>query len=276
MGTGSSPTGRGRGPAEDALISRLRSLPAPPEPDPRFTGELRSQLVSIAPRLLAEAAEDGVAEPVPRPRRVTALRKPLLAVVGAAAVLVLLLGLAIQQSTGALPGQSLYGLKRAGEDFRLSVTGSSAERGLRYLKLATSRAGEAARLLDGTTATAGVASLVRSTLASADSETRDGMRLLGDAAVARRSTAPIGPVGAWAATQQEQLGTLLRYLPAGPARAQAQASLALVARVAARSSALSADLGCGCLSAARSDDLGPLPCTGCPPRHPDLPNPTHS
>lgn len=251
---------------EAELISRLRELPDGPRPDPRFKAELRSQLVAIAPRIIAESADEqrrSSPHPHRRPSRGFArVRRPLLAIGGAAAVLVLLLGLAVNLSGGALPGQSLYGLKRASEDFKLSVSGDSdADKGLQYLKLASSRASESSKLLGSATASDSKAALVASTLRTADAETRSGMKLIGDAALATKSTKPAAPVQAWARGQIAAITALLPDLPAGSSGgSQAKASLALLERVDGRVDEWVSDFNKGCLSTANSDDLGPKGC----------------
>lgn len=264
MGAGKNTRSGGRD-VESELISRLQSLPDKPQPDPRFKAELRTQLVSIAPRIVAE----GVAEAKKSPRRHrkpargwARARTPLLAIGGAAAVLVLLLGLAVHVAGGALPGQSLYGLKRASEDFKLSVDGGSdSEKGLKYLKLASSRTAESNKLLGSATAASmSQETLIASTLRTADAETRTGMQLLGSAALSSGSAATIAPIKDWAAGQTKAVQSLLPDLPAGPGLDQARASIALLRQVTARVAAWNADLNKGCLSKARSDDLGPLGC----------------
>ncbi len=255
-GDGSTPN------TEQELTARLRALPLSPTPDPRFRNDLRTQLVSIAPRIIAEAAE---AADAPAPVREPAgagflgrLRQPLLACGGAAAVLVLLLGLAVWVANGALPGQSLYGVKRASENFQLSVAGGDTGRGKAYLQQATNRAKEASKLGSDQT------SLLLSTLANADSDGRTGMQLLGQAAVSQKSADPLAGVAGWASAQQDRLTGLGDELPAGSAKTRLQASLVVVQRIATRATQLKAELGCGCLSRTKADELGPLPCTSCP------------
>ena len=251
---------------EPELIARLRGLPEQPRPDPRFAAELRSQLVAIAPRIVAESADEQRRPSPSRHRRpsrgLARVRRPLLAIGGAAAVLVLLLGLAVSLSGSALPGQSLYGLKRASEDFKLSVSGGSdAEKGLQYLKLAHTRVTESAKLVGATTASDAKADLVASTLRTADSETRNGLRLIGKAALDSRSTKPAASIPAWAKGQTTAITALVADLPAGSTGlAQAKASLALLERVRTRVDQWMTDFTKGCLSAARSDDLGPKGC----------------
>jgi hypothetical protein len=260
---------------EAELISRLRQLPVGQLPDERFKAELRSQLVAITPRIVAESAsEPAAAKALPDPpragsRRLALLRRPLIAFTGAAAVLVLLLGLAVWMAGGALPGQSLYGIKRASENFQLSVAGSDTSKGEKYLQFASSRAGESSKLVGSGPVSSHTASLVASTLRAADSDTRNGVRLLTGSAVSGVSADPLTKIADWLGPQRSRLATLAPKLPAGPARTQDSTSLALLQRVAARISQLKAELGCTCLSTTHTDDLGPLPCPGCVAKSPN-------
>ena len=249
---------------EAELISRLRALPAPPAPDERFLAELRTQLVAITPRIVDESRE--LADPPSQPARrgrLASFRRPLMSLAGAAAVLVILLGCAVWFSGGALPGQSLYGIKRASENLQLSLAGSPSDKAMKYLRFAASRAKESSSLI-GSAPSDRVDQLVTTALRSADGDTRNGVRLLDQAAVSQHSVAPLAPLPAWLSEQSGRIGALARTLPAGPARSQAAASLTLLHQAAVRASQLKAQLNCGCLSTTRSDALGPLPCTSCP------------
>lgn len=274
MGAGRFTAGSGtRRKVEAELIGRLRQLPVGELPDERFKAELRSQLVAIAPRFVEESATP-TAGPPSQPtgsRRFVVLRRPLIAFTSATAALVLLLSLAVWMAGGALPGQSLYGIKRASENFQLSVAGSDTSKGVKYLKFAHSRASESSKLIGAGPASPDVASLVASTLRTADSDTRNGVRLLGDEAVSNVSADPLTKISSWLGPQRAQIAALVPKLPAGPGRSQAVASLALLRQVAVRTSQLRAELGCTCLSTAHADNLGPLPCAGCTVRSPNVP-----
>jgi hypothetical protein len=270
--------GRGRA-AEQDLIERLRGLPSGPEPDPDFTRELRAQLVAITPRIVAESgSQPATRRPVRAAGFLRRARRPLIAMVSATAVLVSLLGLAVWVSHGALPGQSLYGIKRAGENFSLSLADGDTGKGKAYLQQATSRAAETTKLLGDPSAqspmTGQLAKLLATTLQNADSDTRSGMQLLGKAAVDQRSSAPIASLPDWVRAQRARLAELQSRLPAGSARSQAQNSLALLQRVATRLAQWRSELGCGCLSPDNADDIGPKPCTSC--RAPIRPTPALS
>jgi uncharacterized membrane protein YgcG len=273
---------------ETDLITRLRSLPVGPRPDPRFKSDLRSQLVSITARVVAESATDASAvsgrgaQLTAKSSRagvgvLRAVRQPLLAFAAAAAVLVMLLGAAVWISSGSLPGDSLYGVKRASENVQLSLATSDADKGRTYLEFARNRVNEAIRLLGRPSAGASsgviaagrvsdhTAKLVIETLASADSDSRSGVQLLGRSAVTNLSADPLAKLDSWLPDQRAKLSQVLDRSPAGALHDRTQGSVNLLQRVAARSDALKKNLGCPCLAAAVSDDLGPLPCSPCQP-----------
>ena len=292
---------------EAELISRLRTLPKP-IPDAQFRSDLRSQLVAITARIVTESATPASAGSTarstvgsgstagstlgsgstasagssgrrsrPRAGVLRALRRPVLAFAGASAVLVLLLGMAVWMSGGSLPGQSLYGVKRASENAQLSMARSDTDKGRAYLQLAGSRLHEAADLLkkpaaaaaggniDGGRISAHTASLVIDTLLSADTDSRSGMQLLGGAAVAQLSKEPLASVSNWLPGQRALVIGVRDRIPLGSLHNRAQASLELLDKIAARTTQLTSRMGCPCLSRARSDELGPLPCNACGP-----------
>jgi hypothetical protein len=279
---------------ETDLISRLRSLPVGPRADSLFKSDLRSQLVSITARIVAESASEASIAAAHGARAAAkdsragaqvgvrgvlgALRRPVLAFASAAAVLVLLLGMAVWISGSSLPGDSLYGVKRASENFQLSLAGNDTEKGRTYLDLARNRVTEAAKLLGkpdamaagpGFVATGGVSAhtskLVTEALASADSDSRSGMQLLGKAAVANMSADPLQKLTGWLPAQQSRMTEVLNRIPAGALHNRAKSSLDLLSRVSARADALKANIGCPCLALVVSDDLGPVPCSPCDP-----------
>lgn len=278
---------------EQDLTARLRQLAPPPAPAPDFKADLRFQLASITARVVAESAAEepaGRAATSPTPRGVASglLRRPILAFTGASTVLVVVLGLMVWLSGGSLPGQSLYRVKRANENVQLSMAGGDAAKGRTYLSLAANRIHEATDLLGkpdalawaapsrlgrspgtavvlaaGGAVSAHTLALVNDTLANADTDTRNGMQLLGRAAVSQVSAGPLATLIAWSPAQQADLTVLRTRAPASALRDRVQASLDVLARVEARATALKAEMGCPCLSLAVADSLGPLPCGPC-------------
>jgi len=275
--------GPGRSDAEAKLVSRLRALPGP-TPEAGFRSDLRTQLVAITGRIVSESetapapagtSEVATSRAARRPLR--ALRRPALALVGATTVLALLLGMAVWMSSGSLPGQSLYGVKRASENVQLSMAGGDEAKGQAYLQLAGNRVREAAKLLSHPSALPGrpgaaggrigphTASLVSDTLASADEDTVHGMQLLGRAAVGQMSKDPLSKMLTWWPDQNTRMVEVRNRIPAGSLRNRAQVSVAPLQRIATRTGQLGKAMGCSCLSRAQSDDLGPVPCTSCGP-----------
>lgn len=281
--------GRGAGGStvEAELISRLRTLPGP-TPQVQFRADLRAQLVAITARIVSESSTEAVTGPTAgklvgrRSRAVGShalrtLRRPVLAMAGASTVLALLLGMAVWMSSGSLPGQSLYGVKRVSENVQLSMAGSDVAKGEAYLQLAGNRVREAAELLsqpsampaaggisaDGGRITPRTASLVTETLNSADADSIHGMQLLGRAAVAQLSKEPLAKMSDWLPQQRTLMVEVRDRIPAGALNTRAQASLLLLQRIATRTDQLTSAMGCSCLAQALADELGPLPCTGC-------------
>jgi hypothetical protein len=277
---------------EADLISRLRELPGP-VPEARFKSELRAQLVAITARIVSEstaASRDTPATAVSGSSHpagggtLRRLRRPMLALAGASTVLVLLLGMAVWMAGGSLPGQSLYGVKRASENVQLSMAGTDTAKGKEYLQLAGNRVREVADLLsqpsamlatggvsaDGRQVSAHTASLISDTLASADEDSVNAMQLLGRAAVAQLSREPLTKLSDWLPGQRDRMTEVRDRIPASALRTRVQASMMLLQRIATRTVQLTSAMGCPCLSRALADELGPVPCTTCGA----VPNPT--
>ncbi|GGV33406.1 DUF5667 domain-containing protein [Streptomyces griseoflavus] len=149
-----------------ALASGLGALPKP-ELDPEVKVVQRAQLVAAFEAMLQEGTAAGEASdqavPEQRSRRArgahratplgklrprSRLAKGLTAgglTVGVAAGA---LGGVAVASSDALPGDSLYGLKRGIEDVKLGLADGSDERGRVYLDHASTRLGEARRLME--------------------------------------------------------------------------------------------------------------------------------
>ena len=285
-------------PVVSALIGHLRALPAGPSMRADFRAELRAQLVAATPRLVAEgvAADDSPAT-TDRLRaawqslRAGASRIPMrrpLAVVGSLVVIFgLLLAGAVWMSSRTLPGDSLCGLKRASENVQLSLISGDGARGREYLSLARKRASEVTSLLSKASASAAgagpqasgginehAASLVADTLDAADSDLRNGTRLLTGQAVHNTSNGPLATLSAWAPGQIARLSAAADRIPAGSLHQRAVASKQLAERVFERANQLSRDMGCNCLRSTSTDDLGPQPCQGaCNPAPAKSPNP---
>lgn len=308
---------KSRDPRIRAVLEQLKTLPVNPAPRAHFRAELRAQLVAVAPRIIADGITEDAAmiDIVPRPapaqlrpgagaksatppvRATTQARArrsrptdtvwqrlramPIIRPLGVAAsvitVFALLLGGAVWLSQKALPGDSMYGLKRAGERVELALASNDTERAQDYLDFATTRVDEAKQLISGSgfsasgsgvLAAGGVSArtvdLVSAALASADSDTKSASRLLGGVAVSQGSSSPLSSMMTWAPQQLARLKELAAAMPAGELRTRTTTSTKLVHAVAARASTLGGNVDCACAGTTGSDELGPVPCRSCP------------
>jgi hypothetical protein len=276
------------------LVVALHRLEFAPPPPSHFRAELRSQLVAVAPRLITESAES-LASLARGPaghravRRARGWRRPLALVTGTLVLLAFLLGGAVWMSQRALPGDALYGLKRAGESLDFDFTSGDTARSRLLLSFATTRADEVSALLGRDTAMAlGVgpqaggavnsrtAALVRSTLDSANSDVHHAAQLLGAQAVRQHSAAPLQIMTAWAPGQLGRLRAIAARIPTGSSlHHTALASDSIVTTALRRARQLAANSGCSCLSTAPIDGYGPRPCgTPCGPAVTPSPSPT--
>jgi hypothetical protein len=116
-------------------------------------------------------------------------------------------GGAAAASTNALPGDTLYGLKRGMEDLRLDLAGGKADRGRVYLDNASTRLNEARRLMERQKAgdlDDDQLAEVRRTLASMHTDASKGHLLLSEA---YRSNGSIGPLRTLSAFNDKSSGT---------------------------------------------------------------------
>lgn len=257
-----------RGDERDARVVTMLQELAPRlevEPDPEYRRAARQRLVAMAAvrtpepvrpsplrRLLAARAVDA---PAGRWRtRVTAgLAGAALTVTSLAALVAL--------STGASPGDVLYGVKRGTEQTQLALAGDS--RGQALLDLARTRLDELAGL-DGD------AALVRSTLATMDDQTTEGVSLFLSRALDTSDTASLDRLSSWTADQSAQLDAVRAEVPTAAADDVA-GSLGLLDAVSQRVDGMRVALDCpDGVELAGTDRFGPVP-AGC--RGPDATQP---
>lgn len=191
-------------------------------------------------------------------------------VTGACAVM-LLGALTVLLSRGALPGEMLYGIKRASENAEIGLTSGQEAKGQRHLDFASTRLEEVSDLIarQGATAAgagpvaAGIgpdeAGLVLDNLRAFDEQARTGSRL-----ILPLTAQPTGPspaeLGEWARSQSARLDTLSPSLD-GDGRTAAAGSQQMLQRLDQRATALGGPQRCA--TGEESDDLGPLPVGEC-------------
>jgi hypothetical protein len=289
-----------RDPRVRAVVAALATLPSP-EPRPEFRAELRAQLVAIAPRIISESAEatttpliDIVPGKAPtqstgaaaaRPRhtdsalariRRISIGRPLAVAASVITAFAILFGGAVWMSQKALPGDTLYGLKRASESWQLATDTNPTDKARDYLKFANTRVDEAHALAERASASAAgsglqaggfdshTADLIESTLASADHDVTSASSLLGKQAVQSKSSSPLDVLTSWAPDQLSRLRDLASAMPDGALRARTQSSARLVRAAVHRANKLAATVHTGCPSTSSTDQLGPLPISSCP------------
>jgi hypothetical protein len=119
-------------------------------------------------------------------------------------------------STNALPGDSLYGLKRGMEDMRLNLTGDESNRGQVYLDLASVRFQEARRLMErarNTDLDDDSVAEVRKALSGMQQEASEGHRLLHTAYQRNGSLQPMEALSAFSTTYRKGWSELRDRLP---------------------------------------------------------------
>ncbi|MGY1602832.1 DUF5667 domain-containing protein [Geodermatophilus sp. SYSU D00815] len=265
---------------EESLVARLADLGTAldGEPDPAFREATRARLVAMAAvrspepagrralRRLAGATAVETAAARWRGRLTAALA-------GAAVAVTALAGLA-GVSSGAQPGDPLYGVKRGTEQTQLALAGDST-RGQTLLDFASIRLAELEQLLAegatalpavpagsaGTTVLAADAApeLVVDVLRTMDAQTAEGAAWLTTRAVDQRDPAPLTELLDWAADQSDGLVALAPDVP-GDAREAVDSSLALLTDVRARGTGLQEAVACPAGPATDgADALGPRP-----------------
>ncbi|MFF3288425.1 DUF5667 domain-containing protein [Streptomyces sp. NPDC003023] len=215
------------------LAHGLGELPKP-EMDPEVKVVQRAQLVAAMESLLQEGRGGASAGPtVPEQRasgrgahRASPLRKlrprsrwskGLAAgglTVGVAAGA---FGGVAAASSDALPGDSLYGLKRGMEDFKLGLADEDTDRGELYLDQASTRLSEARRLMErGRVGTLDHESLgeVRRTLTGMRHDVTEGHRLLSAAYERDGSLAPMAALNSFSRSHRDAWDGLRDRLPA--------------------------------------------------------------
>jgi len=228
--------------------------------DPEFQEGLRAMLMATIEREGIGATAVNTPEPPARRRPAgeskmswlpARSRRARSAVVVSLAVGTLAVSGMSAASGEAMPGDTLYGMKRSTERAQLALASSQVSRGQLYLEFAKTRMNEAA-------AVRGDAPGLAIVLDDMDNETRQGVKLLTTSAIDRRDTAPLDAVDAFVATQRQTLTGMLSAVTGG-ARNRAVGSLQTLDSVKKRTEALRGTLRCGDFTGMTSDDLGPTP-----------------
>ncbi|HUR03344.1 MAG TPA: DUF5667 domain-containing protein [Nonomuraea sp.] len=166
--------GRGRRSRERVLghLTELRRLPLGGGPAAAFRERLRAELLSAHPTLLSARSADPV-RPARRSRRRHARRLSWLSQVATSGLTAAMM-LSAFATYQALPGDTLYPLKRAAESTLVRLSADDVQRAERELSSAKTRASEVARLLGSSSD----GPLVTKTLTEMEESTRSGISRL--------------------------------------------------------------------------------------------------
>jgi hypothetical protein len=228
---GSHAAARHADPEQGALLALAATLAEQPRPvlDPERKTVQRAQLIAAMEQALADGSFPVTAR-VPeqrgdgqggshRLRRLTPAGKLTrrLAVGGlTVGVAAGAFGGVAAASTHALPGDTLYGLKRGMEDLKLDMASGDASRGKVYLDMASTRLQEARRLMDrGRSGPLDDESVseVRKALSGMHQEAAEGHRLLSQAYQEDGSLQPIETLNSFAAAHRQGWSDLRGKLP---------------------------------------------------------------
>ena len=240
-----------------ALAQQLQALPLGPSDD--FRASLRTRLLAVAAVAPAELAAPS---PVDRARAWVSGWRVQRGLAAATASMAAVIGIAGVSTAGvrSLPGDPFYSVKRGTENVQLALTRGDVARGKRHLVVAETRLDEVGELVGSPNALAGLGmgdptvaayafggssgELIRETLGDMDASTRTGTRLLTEAYLDDRETAPLKALASFVRRQKAGLADVIPALPAEAQAAGAQ-SLQLVAEVETRANALLENGVCG-------------------------------
>jgi hypothetical protein len=194
----------------------------------------------------------GVAAASETPHRHTALG------VSAAAALVLLAvtGGGALFSRGALPGDTLYGVKQTTESGLVALTpgGNKAQR---QLDVASTRMDEVQQLSSSQAPAADKGADISQALRGFNEQTTAASHSWLSGPNASNS----GALASWASTQSQRLSSMRSSMPTS-AQPDADNSLHMLEQVRTRASALNSRSGCDTVTSGQSDQFGPIPARG--------------
>lgn len=224
---------------------------------------------SLRDRLMAEAAQHGIGataaateaaddEPAVEEIAERRPRSKLLLAGGAVAGVLAISGVATA-SGSAVPGDTLYDVKRSTEQAQLALAGSDVNSGQLYLQFARTRMSEASALRSDATS-------LQRVLDDMDQQTRQGVKLITDAAVSRKDNAPLDLINGFVSSQRADALAMLPDVTDPATRQRLLGSIALIDQAQGRSTQLRMWLDCTAGRQLVTDDLGAVPqrCSAAP------------
>jgi len=233
---------------ELAVVAALRDLGEAGAPDLETRQRIRAE---IAGRL--ETAAATTERRRWRPRTADLVAAALFLVMAAT-------GLTLVLSRNALPGDPLYGLKRAGESTSLGLTFGDQARAQKHLEFATNRVNELGELAaDGGATEADY----RTAVDGFATDLRAGVAQLTEVATGDEGgTQQLSDLRLWARNQEERLASQQKSGLTPAAAAAVGDARGLLGKVLQRSTDLVARMNCYEITTGTSDELGLLPAKG--------------
>jgi hypothetical protein len=188
-------------------------------------------------------------------------RRGLLGISAAAALMVLAVtGGGAMFSQGALPGDSLYGVKQTTESALVGLTPGQGNKAQRQLDYAATRIDEVQQLNSAQVPADNRGADISQALQGFNEQTASGSRLW-LASAGSGNSAELGTLANWAQTQSQKLSAMRSSMPAS-AQPDADHSLRILEDLRTRATSLSNRQGCDKVTSGDSDQLGPLPAKG--------------
>jgi hypothetical protein len=248
---------------ELAVVTMLRRA----APDPTVTRLDDDARARIRAKVLT-AATAPQPEPRPRPRRRLGIiptagpRGRLLVAFGALFCLIVALsGMAMLVSENAVPGDALYGVRKAAESAAVGLTMGEQARGEKHLQFAADRVSDLDALIaQHPDPNSGPVGDYLTAFADFDTDASAGSTDLTDFGAGNAPNVLTGLRG-WAGNQGDRIAALNVGLPASAKAADAR-SVALLSRIEQRTTALLARTSCYTVTSGITDDIGVLPATG--------------
>lgn len=195
----------------------------------------------------------------PTGRRRPSVRRRFGVLVTCVAALAVLAGIAATASKNALPGDALYGVKRATESTGGLFTFGDQAEATQQLEVARTRMDEVQGLLQSGSAPDSAA--ITTAMNDFNTATATGSRMMLSADRAGGAdSSQLADLRTWATAQNDRMAEMQSSWPEANA-SDAEESKTLLDRVLTRTEALRARTGCADGGTAAVDDLGPLPST---------------
>lgn len=225
---------------ELAVVAALRELGPAGGPDPATRERIRAEI------------EGRLGRPVVRRR--WRPRMTDLAAAGIALVLGLV-GLTLLLSKNAVPGETLYDVKRAGEATSLAFTFGDEAKARKHLEFAADRVAELGRMTEASPAA------YRTALDDFGTDVRAGVTQLTALATSGSDHGQLADLKSWARDQSSLLAAEQSRVPAAAAL-DLSGARGLLTRIQERTTALVSRLNCYEITTGSSDELGLLPSNG--------------